>query len=117
MAAGVHTAHACSVARRNDKNNIAKDPQKTARVLSARALGRHGEGRWIVHEESNAPAAIWENGTAQLNLIGESKGYVRPETHRTIQRLVYDEAPVHHVEIWRNPPSGESHVRIFDAIK
>jgi hypothetical protein len=105
------------MSRRNPKNNLAREPQKTARVLSARALGRPGENRWIVHEEANGPLIRWEGGWAQLNLIEESGGYVRPETNRNISRLVYEHAPIHAVEIWRNPPNGESHVRIFAEIK
>ena len=92
------------------------DPQKTARVLTARDLGKPGMGRWIVQDAADGAPISWLDGLARPSLIAESPGYVRPEVQRSILRRDYDLAPTHHVEIWRDPPSGGFHVRIFDEI-
>ncbi len=102
--------------KRNDKDKLVRDPQKTARVLSGEALGWGRPGRWIIHEPAGGSPVASSGGTAQMELLRESPGYVRAETARPVIGVAYDRAPVHHVEIWRDPPSGGFHVRIFDTI-
>jgi hypothetical protein len=99
------------------KNAIVRDPQQSARILTAKALGRVGEGRWVIRDEAGGAPIRWENGLAISSLIGESSGYVKPDPARSISQFVYDQAPIHRVEIWRLPQDGEYHVRIFDEIK
>jgi hypothetical protein len=105
------------MSKRNDKNAISMDPQKTARILTAGDLGRSGMGRWIIQDTRNSAPITWLDGVAHPSLIAESDGYVRPESHHSVFKRDYDRAPTHRVEIWHNPPSGEFHVRIFDEIK
>ena len=104
------------MSKRNDKNSISMDPQQTARILTAGALGKSGIGRWIVQDGEDGTPLLWHDGIAQPTLIAETDGYVRPELNRIVQRA-YDQAPTHRVEIWRDPPSGGFHVRIFDPIE
>ena len=104
------------MSKRNDKNAISMDPQKTGRILGAREVGKPGLGRWVVQDGAGSTPPAGINGVAQPTLIAESDGYVRPEVNRTILQRDYDQAPIHRVEIWRHPPSGGFHVRIFDAI-
>jgi hypothetical protein len=98
------------------KPTIVKNAQCRARVLSSLALGLRDEKRWIVQEDCEGADIGWVDGSAQPSLLQESKGYVRPVVHRTVQKSVYDKAPIHRVEIWCHAPNSEFHVRIFDEI-
>ena len=104
------------MSKRNDKNAISMDPQKTAKIFTSREIGKPGIGRWAVQEIVDGAPMSWLDGIARPSLIAESEGYVRPETWRSMVRRDYDQAPTHRVEIWRDPPSGGFHVRIFDEI-
>jgi hypothetical protein len=98
------------------KPTIIRNAQCRARVLSSLALGLRDEKRWIVQDDREGADIGWVDGSAQPSLLQESKGYVRPVIHRTVQKSVYDKAPIHRVEIWCHAPSSEFHVRIFDEI-
>lgn len=97
------------------KPKIVKNAQCQARVLSSLSLGLRDEKRWIVQDVGKGEIG-WVNGASQPSLLQESKGYVRPVNHRTVQKSVYDNAPIHRVEIWCHAPVSEFHVRIFDEI-
>lgn len=111
------SAHPPRMGIKSNKNAIVRDPQQSAKILTAKALSRAGEGRWIVQDEAGGAPIKWEHGLAAPRLIGESSGYVRPDPARSIPQFLYDQAPTHRVEIWRAPLNGEFHVRIFDEIK
>ena len=98
------------------KKTISKDSQRQARVLSAAAVGSRDQARWIVQEDRDGRPIEWIAGAAQPSLLEESKGYVRPTVHRIVQRAVYEQAPIHRVEIWRAAHELEFHVRIFEQI-
>ena len=80
------------------------------------SMGRD-EKRWVVQEDQTGRAIEWPGGAAQPSLLEESKGYVRPMVHRTVQQSVYEQAPLHRVEIWRTTSTKEFHVRIFERIE
>ena len=115
MAQSRRRAHPAAMNKRNAKNAISMDPQRTARIFTARELGKGGMGRWAVQDPVDGAPIAWLDGVARPSLIAESSGYVLPESHQRIIRDDYDRAPTHRVEIWRDPPSGGFHVRIFEG--
>jgi hypothetical protein len=98
------------------KATVVKDSQVQARVLTGTVVGSRDEKRWIVQDDQKGRGIDWVNGAAQPTLLQESKGYVRAVVHRTVQKVVYENAPLHRVEIWRHVPAGEFHVRIFEEL-
>jgi hypothetical protein len=117
LAPRARAVHSPPMRKASDKNAISMAPQKVARVFTARELGKPGIGRWIEQDTADGAPPSMVDGTVRPFLIAESDSYVRPELYRGLLQRDYDHAPIHRVEIWRHPPSGGFHVRIFDEIK
>ena len=62
--------------KRNAKNAISMDPQKAARIFTARSLGKGGVGRWAVQDPSDGAPITWVDGFARPGLDKSM-----PETH------------------------------------